>query len=94
MRIEGSVQGDVAITGKAEIAAGAAVEGELSAGSLDLGGKLDGDANCQGPITVRSGASVKGDLTGTSVTIEPGSVIDVRLDTDFTLDFASTGRRR
>lgn len=91
LRIEGTLSGDVSVTGPVEIAAHASVEGDVSGASLDVAGKLHGDATCQGPITVRAGADVRGDLKGSSVAIEPGSRVDVRLDTDFTLDLE--GRR-
>jgi cytoskeletal protein CcmA (bactofilin family) len=70
------------------------VDGDVNGESLDVAGTLTGDASCQGPIWVRAGATVKGDLRGASVSIEAGSSVDVRLDTDFTLDLGSTGRRR
>ena len=81
----------MAVSGPVEIGSGAAVEGDVSAASLDISGRLLGDAKCAGTIQVRSGAEVKGDLTGSSVAIEAGSRVDVQLDTEFTLDFE--GRR-
>jgi cytoskeletal protein CcmA (bactofilin family) len=87
LRVEGRLSGDVAITGPLEIATGASVEGDVSAGSLEVAGKLHGDASCKGTINVRAGADVRGDLSGSAVSIEPGSRVDVRLSTDFTLDF-------
>ena len=89
LRVEGSLNGDVAIGGALEIAPGAAVEGDVSATSLDVAGRLHGDVSCKGAIFVREGADVRGDLSGSSVTIEPGSRVDVRLSTDFTLDLES-----
>jgi len=87
LRVEGRVGGDVDVSGPIEIAAGAAIEGDVSGGSLEISGKLAGDASCRGPIAIRAGAEVRGDLKGSSVSIEPGARIDVRLDTDFKLDF-------
>lgn len=86
LRVEGKLAGDVAVNGPVEIAAGGSLEGDVSAGALDVAGKLEGDAACRGPITVRSGADVRGDLKGSSVAIEPGARVDVRLDTPFDLD--------
>jgi cytoskeletal protein CcmA (bactofilin family) len=87
LRVEGSLSGDLSVTGPVEIAAGGRVDGDVSGASLDISGQLCGDASCKGSIVVRSGAEVRGDLKGASVAIEPGSRVDVRLDTDFTLDF-------
>ncbi|MBK7584320.1 MAG: polymer-forming cytoskeletal protein [Myxococcales bacterium] len=91
LRIEGTLSGDVAVSGPVEIVAGGSVDGDVSGSALEIAGKLQGDANCQGPIVVRASAEVRGELKGTSVAIEPGSRVDVRLDTDFTLDLG--GRR-
>lgn len=91
LRVEGSLSGDVAVSGPVEIGAGGSVEGDVSGAALEVAGRLRGDVSCQGPIVVRSGAEVRGDLKGSSVTIEPGSRVDVRLDTDFTLEIE--GRR-
>jgi cytoskeletal protein CcmA (bactofilin family) len=87
LRVEGKLSGDVAVNGPVEVVSGAAIDGDVSAASLEISGRLHGDANCKGPIMVRDGADVRGDLRGTAVSIEPGSRVDVRLDTDFTLDF-------
>ncbi|MBK9001769.1 MAG: polymer-forming cytoskeletal protein [Myxococcales bacterium] len=91
LRVEGTLSGDVAVSGPVEIGSGASVEGDVSGAALEVAGRLRGDVSCQGPIIVRSGAEVRGNLKGSSVTIEPGSRVDVRLDTDFTLELE--GRR-
>jgi cytoskeletal protein CcmA (bactofilin family) len=88
LRIEGRVAGDVTITGPAEIAEGASVEGDVHAESLDVSGTLIGDALTRGPITVRADAVVRGELAGSRVTVEPGARVAVRLNTDFELDLA------
>ncbi|MCA9629022.1 MAG: polymer-forming cytoskeletal protein [Myxococcales bacterium] len=87
LRLEGSVRGDVAISGPMEVLANAAVEGDVAAESLDLAGSLIGDARTTGPITVRDGATVRGTLIGSQVTIDPGARVAVRLETEFELDF-------
>lgn len=91
LRIEGSLSGDVAVSGPVEIASGGAVEGDVSGASLEVAGRLRGDAKCAGAIHVRAGADVHGGLEGSSVAIEPGSRVDVQLDTDVNLEFE--GRR-
>lgn len=91
LRVEGTLSGDVSVSGPVEVTSGGSVEGDVTGASLEVAGRLSGDASCQGPIWVRAGAEVRGDLKGSSVAIEPGSRVDVRLDTDFSLDFE--GRR-
>jgi len=94
LRIEGTVRGDVQITGDAEIAPGASIEGNVAAASLEISGTLLGDVNARGPVAIRSGAVVRGDLRGSEVSIEPGSRVAVRLTTDFELDLGTAARRR
>jgi cytoskeletal protein CcmA (bactofilin family) len=94
LRIEGSIEGDVSVTGPAEIAPGAAVEGDLTAESIEVAGRLIGDAVARGPIAVRAGAELRGDVKAGSISIEPGSKVDVRVDTELTLDLETSRRRR
>lgn len=93
LRIEGSVKGDVQVTGEAEIAENASVEGNIQAETLELSGTLLGDAATRGPIAVRSGAHVRGELRGSEVSIEPGSRVSVRLETQVELDLGAPRRR-
>lgn len=93
LRIEGSVRGDIDITGDAEVAEGATIEGNVHASSLDISGSLLGDVVAKGPVAIRSGAIVRGELRGTEVSIEPGSRVSIRLDTPFELDFGRHKRR-
>jgi cytoskeletal protein CcmA (bactofilin family) len=92
--IEGNVRGDVSVTGPAHIATGASLEGNLRAESLEVGGTLTGDVVTQGPIIIRSGAAIRGELSGTEVSIEAGSRVSVRLNTEFELDLSSLARRK
>ena len=77
----------------AEIAEGANVEGNVHAESLEILGSLVGDAVTQGPIAVRAGAVVRGELRASEVSIEPGSRVSVRLDTQVELDLGAARRR-
>jgi cytoskeletal protein CcmA (bactofilin family) len=93
LRIEGVVKGDVHVSGGAEVAEGGSVEGSLQAESLEVAGTLLGDATTRGPIAVRSGALVRGELRASEVSIEPGSRVSLRLDTQVELDLGSFKRR-
>jgi cytoskeletal protein CcmA (bactofilin family) len=92
LRVEGTLKGDLSITGPAEIAEGASVEGNVKAESLELWGSLLGDAVATGPIALRAGSLVRGDLRASEVSIEPGARVSVRLDIPFELDLGA--RRR
>jgi cytoskeletal protein CcmA (bactofilin family) len=93
LRIEGGLKGDVSISGPAEIAEGASVDGNVHAESLEISGSLVGDAVTQGPIAVRAGAVVRGELRASEISIEPGSRVSVRLDTQIELDLGAPRRR-
>jgi len=93
LRVEGAVKGDVSVSGPAEIAEGASVEGNLQAESLEVSGSLLGDAVTRGPIAVRAGAVVRGELRASEISIEPGSRVSVRLDTQLELDLGAARRR-
>lgn len=94
LRVEGNLRGDIQVTGEAEISEGGSVEGNISAATLDVSGSLLGDAVVKGPVTIRSGAVVRGQLRGGEISIEPGSRVSVRLDSDFELELGPVGKRR
>lgn len=93
LRVEGTLKGDLSITGPAEIAEGASVEGNVRAETLELMGSLIGDVVAAGPIAVRAGSLVRGELRASEVSIEPGSRVSVKLDTQFELDLGAPRRR-
>jgi cytoskeletal protein CcmA (bactofilin family) len=92
--VEGTLQGDISVSGDAEIAPGGSVEGNVSARSLQVSGSLLGDVVVEGPVTIRSGATVRGELRGTEVSIEPGSRVSIKLDTELQLSLGPAPRRR
>jgi cytoskeletal protein CcmA (bactofilin family) len=94
LRIEGAVTGGIEITGPAEIAVGATVEGNVRAESLEVAGTLQGDADSEGPIAVRAGAVARGQLRGSQVTIDPGSRVSVLLSTPFEVEPLDRPRSR
>ncbi len=93
LRIEGTVRGDVSVTGPLELADGAHLEGNVGAESLEVRGTLEGDAATRGPILILSGAVVRGELKGSEISIEEGSRVAVRLNTEFELNWTPTARR-
>lgn len=94
LAVEGTVRGDVSVSGPAEIASGATIEGNVQAESVDVSGTLTGDVVTEGPIVIRSGAAVRGELRGSEVSIEAGSRVSVRLTTEFELDLSALTRKR
>ena len=94
LRIEGQVRGDIDVSGDAEISDGGNVEGNVTASSLEVAGTLVGDVDVRGAVLIRSGANVRGELRGAEISIEPGSRVSVRLDTDFELDLGPAPKHR
>jgi cytoskeletal protein CcmA (bactofilin family) len=86
VRIEGKLVGNVGVTGPAEVAEGASIEGDVNAESLDLGGNLVGNVTTTGAVVIRSGSLLHGEVKGAEVAIEPGARVSIRLDTPFELN--------
>ncbi len=84
--IEGSVRGDVSVTGPLEIQSGASVEGNVIADSLLVHGTLQGDVRTAGPVTIGGEASVRGSLSGARISIDPGARVSVTMASEFELD--------
>ncbi len=89
LSIEGSVRGEVSVTGPLQITEGASVEGNVTAESLDVRGSLQGDVRSEGPIAIGAAARVRGSLSGTRISIDPGARVSVRMASDFELDLDS-----
>jgi cytoskeletal protein CcmA (bactofilin family) len=94
LRAEGTVVGGIEVTGPAEIAAGATVEGNVRAESLDVGGTLLGDVDASGPVLIRAEATARGQMRGSQVSIEPGSRVSVLLNTAFEVEPLERQRSR
>jgi cytoskeletal protein CcmA (bactofilin family) len=94
LRVEGKLQGDISVSGDAEIGSGASVEGNVTARSLQVSGSLVGDAVIDGPIAIRSGALVRGELRGSEISIQPGARVSLKLETEFELGLSAAPRRR
>jgi cytoskeletal protein CcmA (bactofilin family) len=86
LRIEGKIEGDVAITGPAVVVDGASVQGDFAADSLDLSGVISGNVTTTGGVVVRGGARLRGEVKSAEVAIEPGARVSVRLNTPFEIE--------
>ena len=92
LRVEGTIEGDVQVSGELEIDEGGAVAGDVEAGALSIGGQLTGNASARGPITIRSTARVSGDMLGAEVVLEEGAAFEGRIEAEFELPPELTGR--
>ena len=84
--VEGQVEGDLAVSGSAEIAAGGSVHGDVDATDLDVAGTLDGNVRASGTVTIGGDGSVRGDVTAARIAVEPGATVALRLDMVLTND--------
>lgn len=98
LRIDGSVEGDITLSGDLVITEGARAASNVDAGAVTIGGELEGDIRARGLVAIASGARVRGDIQGDLVAIDDGAEYVGRLSADFELPAelggASSGRRR
>jgi len=85
LRIEGFVEGDVAISGDVTIEEGASVKGDVQGTTVTLCGELHGDATARGAVVVRAGAKVSGNLGGSEVSLEEGASFEGRIEAELDL---------
>lgn len=85
LRVEGQVEGDVAVTGMVSVEAGAGVVGDVAGSDIAIGGSLVGDVSATGSVSVQAGAEVRGNLGGAEVSLEEGASFSGRIEADFTL---------
>ena len=100
LRLEGSVEGDISLTGELSIADGARAMSNVEARSVTVSGELEGDVRANGLVRIESGGRVRGDIQGELVAIDDGAEFSGRLLAEFELpeelggSSSSGGRRR
>jgi len=85
LRIEGRVEGDVALSGAVSVETGGGVVGALSGSDVTIGGTVVGDVAATGAVTIRAGAEVTGNMGGTDVSLEEGASFTGRVESEFEL---------
>jgi cytoskeletal protein CcmA (bactofilin family) len=85
LRVEGQIEGEVRISGELAIEEGGAVDGDVEASAVVIGGALHGDVASRGPVTIRATAKVEGNLGGVEVVLEEGASFRGRIDAAFDL---------
>jgi cytoskeletal protein CcmA (bactofilin family) len=97
LRVEGSVEGDISLSGDLTITDGARAASNVEARAVTVGGELEGDVRAQGLVHLEVGARVRGDIQGELVAIDEGAEFVGQLIADFDLPAelgGSGGRRR
>jgi cytoskeletal protein CcmA (bactofilin family) len=81
LRVEGTVEGEVACEGKMVIAHGARVKATITAREIEVAGELDGEVTCSGRFRITPTGNATGKVTATNLVIEEGA----RFNGDFNM---------
>lgn len=93
LRVEGSIEGDVALTGELSIEEGGSVAGNVGASAVLVGGALTGDVAATGAVVIRATARVEGNMSGAEVSLEEGASFSGRIEAEFDLPAELEGRQ-
>ena len=85
LRIEGQVEGDVALGGDLSIEEGAVITGNVEASAVSISGALTGDVSARGAVAIRGTARVTGNMGGAEVSLEEGAAFSGRIEAEFDL---------
>jgi cytoskeletal protein CcmA (bactofilin family) len=93
LRVEGHVEGDVAVSGELTIEEGGGVVGDVEAAAVAVSGELTGDVAARGPVTIRATAKVTGNMGGAEVSLEEGAQFSGRIEAEFDMPAELTSRQ-
>ena len=85
LRVEGQIEGEIAVSGDLTIEEGGSVKGDVEAHGVTILGELTGDVSAHGPVAIRASAKVSGNMGGAEVSLEEGASFTGRIDADFEL---------
>ncbi len=75
LRIEGSVEGDIACLGDVAVGDGAVVNADVTANNVTVGGTVKGNILCSGRLELLPAARVVGDVTSSMLVVAEGAVL-------------------
>ena len=76
IRISGKILGSLIVDGKAIIAAGGEVDGDVKAADADVAGRIKGEISIKGRLLLKSTAHVEGTVRTTRLIVEEGAVVE------------------
>lgn len=91
LRIEGSIEGGVALQGGLFVTESGAIEADVQASSLVLEGTIDGDVSVSEGIAIRASGRVSGVIRAAGVLVEEGAAVSGRIEMDFDMPEELTG---
>lgn len=86
IRIDGHVEGGIAITGDAVIGETGVVQGDIKAGSLTVAGTVTGNVDCDGNLSIHATGQLVGDVRVRSLNIADGGIFRGRSEMDTRLE--------
>ena len=95
LRLEGSIEGDIALRGNLAIAEGAQAASNVDASDVTVAGDLEGEIRAEGAVRIEAGARVRGDIHCDAVSIDEGAEFVGTLHSQFELppELESRARR-
>lgn len=85
LRVEGTIEGNVAVGGDLAVEEGASITGDVEARGVTISGALTGDVAARGAVAIRSTAKVAGNMGGSEVSLEEGAAFTGRIEAEFEL---------
>jgi cytoskeletal protein CcmA (bactofilin family) len=88
VRVDGTVKGDVNVTGNVTIGETGDINGQVNADIISVGGKVVGKLNAKEKVVLEGKAILKGDLVAKILVVEAGAKFDGNSKMDDTGAFA------
>lgn len=73
IRIDGSLKGNISISGKLVVGSSGNIEGNVTCQNADVSGKINGKINVTELLSLKSTAKLLGDIVTGKITIEPNA---------------------
>jgi cytoskeletal protein CcmA (bactofilin family) len=73
VRISGRIVGRLEVNGKAIVAEGGVVDGEVAATSADIAGRVDGELHIEERLVLKGSARIDGDIDTARLVVEEGA---------------------
>lgn len=83
LRVEGAIEGGVALDGAVLVAEGGSIEADVEATSLIVEGTVEGDVSLGEALAIRASGRVSGVIRAAGVSIEEGASVSGRVEMDF-----------
>jgi cytoskeletal protein CcmA (bactofilin family) len=73
VRIDGTLKGNISISGKLVVGPSGIIEGNVACQNADISGKIHGKINVTELLSLKSSAKLLGDIVTSKITIEPNA---------------------